>query len=129
MQSWRQRCRQRRRPHPPPPPLPAARWQSGAVPVAGLGMLVHGGDAPRSSGKGKQPPGNNSTGDAWLLRLPELRWQQGCACQLSADTDECVASPEAPAPSPRRAHSLVSYQVCGLCWSGWWVEVGGGLAH
>ncbi len=113
-QSWRQRWQQRRRPHPPPPPLPAARWQSGAVPVAGLGMLVHGGDAPRSSGKGKQPPSSNSTGDAWLLRLPELRWQQGCACQLSADTGECVASPEAPTPSPRRAHSLVSYQVCGF---------------
>lgn len=110
-QGWWQRWRQRRRPRPPPPPLPAARWQAGAVPVAGLGMLVHGGDAPRPAGKGKQPPASNSTGDAWLLRLPELRWQEGCACQYNSSTGACVASPQAPQPSPRSAHSLVSYQV------------------
>ncbi|KAL4458419.1 hypothetical protein ABPG75_013284 [Micractinium tetrahymenae] len=109
-QHWWQRWQQRRRPHPPPPPLPAARWQAGVVHVADLGMLVHGGDAPHPASKGKQPPSSNSTGDAWLLRLPELRWQHGCACQYNGSTGECVASAEAPAPSPRRAHSLVSYQ-------------------
>lgn len=115
-QGWWQRWQQRRRPRPPSPPLPTARWQAGAAPVAGLGMLVHGGDAPRPASKGKQPPGSNSTADAWLLRLPELRWQRGCACQYNDSSGACVSSPEAPAPSPRRAHTLASYEVG---WGGW----------
>ena len=100
-QQWQHRWRAtlswgRRKPT-PEPPQPCPRWKAASAQLAGgLGLLVNGGDSPTKEG----PLFRN---DTWLLRFPDLRWQQA---SISGGEGEGQLGPRA-----RRSHSLVSYQV------------------
>ncbi|PRW59710.1 leucine-zipper-like transcriptional regulator 1 isoform X1 [Chlorella sorokiniana] len=97
-QRWRASLPWGRRKPTPEPPQPCARWKAASAQLAGgLGLLVHGGDSPTKEG----PLFRN---DTWLLRFPDLRWQQ--ASSGGGGTE----GQEQPGPKARRSHSLVSYQ-------------------
>ena len=107
---WRASLSWGRRKPTPDPPQPCPRWKAASAQLAGgLGLLVHGGDSPTKAG----PVFRN---DTWLLRFPDLHWQQAGS---SGGGGEEQAGPKA-----RRSHSLVSYQVRACGWVGGW-GVGG----
>ena len=64
---------QQHRPAPPPlppPRLPKGRWKAAVTQLGGMGMVIHGGDAPAKKAE-------VYLDDTWLLGFPGLRWQQG----------------------------------------------------
>ena len=109
----------RPKPKPAPVPSPGPRWKAASTQLAGLGLVVHGGDVP-SKKAGVQVFSNKT----WLLQYPQLRWQlasyDGCnTASRSGSSDGSSSSGgssgSAPGqgayPAARRSHSLCSYQV------------------
>ena len=102
---------QQRRPAPPPlppPRLPKGRWKAAVTQLGGMGMVIHGGDAPAKKAE-------VYLDDTWLLGFPGLRWQQGEygteAPNSSSSTSGSSSGGSTAYPQARREHSLVSYQV------------------
>ena len=107
---------QQRRPAPPPlppPRLPKGRWKAAVTQLGGVGMVVHGGDAPA------KPAAEVYLNDTWLLGFPGLHWQQGeygveppnARITTSTSTSGSSSGASVAYPPARREHSLVSYTV------------------